>query len=80
MAEAGLIIGGKYKILTELGKGGMSVVYLARDTHLNKQWAVKEIRKKGRENEDDVVIKSLRMEADMMKSWIIPHCPALWIL
>ena len=41
MAEAGLIIGGKYKILTELGKGGMSVVYLARDTHLNKQWAVK---------------------------------------
>lgn len=24
----------------------MSVVYLAMDTHLNKQWAVKEIKKK----------------------------------
>ena len=47
MAEIGSIIDGKYEILREIGKGGMSVVYLAMDTHLNKQWAVKEIRKKG---------------------------------
>lgn len=46
MAEIGSIIDGKYEILREIGKGGMSVVYLAMDTHLNKQWAVKEIRKK----------------------------------
>lgn len=77
MAEAGLIIGGKYEILTELGKGGMSVVYLARDTHLNKQWAVKEIRKKGREKEDDVVIKSLRVEAEMMKKLDHPALPRI---
>ena len=46
MAEIGSVIDGKYEILTEIGHGGMSVVYLAMDTHLNKQWAVKEIKKK----------------------------------
>ena len=45
MAEIGSVIDGKYEILRKIGQGGMSVVYLAMDTHLNKQWAVKEIRK-----------------------------------
>lgn len=47
MTEIGTVIDGKYEILREIGRGGMSIVYLAMDTHLNKQWAVKEIRKKG---------------------------------
>ena len=47
MTEIGTVIDGKYEVLREIGRGGMSVVYLAMDTHLNKQWAVKEIRKKG---------------------------------
>lgn len=46
MTEIGTVIDGKYEILREIGRGGMSIVYLAMDTHLNKQWAVKEIRKK----------------------------------
>ena len=46
MTEIGAVIDGKYEILKEIGKGGMSIVYLAMDKHLNKQWAVKEIRKK----------------------------------
>ena len=45
MAEIGSIIDGKYEILTELGHGGMSVVYLAMDRRLKKQWAVKEAKK-----------------------------------
>ena len=53
MAEIGSVIAGKYEILTEIGHGGMSVVYLAMDTHLNKQWAVKEIRKKGNGRNDE---------------------------
>lgn len=59
MAEIGSVIAGKYEILTEIGHGGMSVVYLAMDTHLNKQWAVKEIRKKGNGRNDEVMIMQL---------------------
>ncbi len=46
MASMGEILDGKYEILTEIGKGGMSKVYLARDIRLNKQWAVKRSREK----------------------------------
>ena len=52
MTKIGEVIDGKYEILKEIGKGGMSVVYLAMDKHLNKQWAVKEIRKKGNGKND----------------------------
>lgn len=59
MTEIGTVIDGKYEILREIGRGGMSIVYLAMDTHLNKQWAVKEIRKK--------------VMAKMMK-WLLTVC------
>lgn len=41
----GTVIEGKYEILKLIGTGGMSYVYLAMDKRLNKQWAVKEIKK-----------------------------------
>lgn len=59
MAEIGSVIDGKYEILREIGHGGMSVVYLAMDTHLNKQWAVKEIKKKGSGKNDEIIVNSL---------------------
>ena len=55
----------------------MSVVYLAMDKRLNKQWAVKEIRKKGNGKNDEIVVNSLLAEANMMKSWIIRRSPEL---
>lgn len=39
------IIGNRYIIIEEIGRGGMSVVYLAWDKHLEKNWAVKKINK-----------------------------------
>ena len=44
MTKEGTVLDGKYEILKEIGRGGMSIVYLARDNRLNKQWAVKEIK------------------------------------
>jgi len=32
---------GKYRILYEIGKGGMGEVYLAQDTNLNRKVAIK---------------------------------------
>lgn len=77
MAEIGSVIDGKYEILTKIGQGGMSVVYLAMDTHLNKQWAVKEIRKKGNGKRDEVVVNSLLAEANMMKRLDHPSLPRI---
>lgn len=77
MAEIGSVIDGKYEILTEIGRGGMSVVYLAMDTHLNKQWAVKEIKKKGNGEHDEVIVNSLLAEANLMKRLDHPSLPRI---
>ncbi|MGN1139421.1 MAG: serine/threonine protein kinase [Ruminococcus sp.] len=77
MTEIGAVIDGKYEILKEIGKGGMSVVYLAMDKHLNKQWAVKEIRKKGSGKNDEIVVNSLLAEANLMKKLDHPSLPRI---
>lgn len=73
MAEIGQIIDGKYEILTLIGKGGMSKVYLARDQRLNKQWAVKEIQKNARDENDEAVSQSAIAEANMIKALDHPY-------
>lgn len=77
MTEIGTVIGDKYEILKEIGRGGMSIVYLAMDKHLNKQWAVKEIRKKGNGKNDEIVVNSLLAEANMMKKLDHPSLPRI---
>ncbi len=77
MTEIGTVIDGKYEILKEIGRGGMSVVYLAMDKRLNKQWAVKEIRKQGNGKNDEIVINSLLAEATMMKNLDHPSLPRI---
>ena len=77
MTEIGTVIDGKYEILREIGRGGMSVVYLAMDTHLNKQWAVKEIRKRGSGRNDEIVVNSLLAEANLMKRLDHPALPRI---
>ena len=47
MLEIGTVVDGKYKILSKVGQGGMSVVYLALNERANKTWAIKEVRKDG---------------------------------
>ena len=67
MAQIGTVIDGKYEILKEIGRGGMSTVYLAMDIRLKKQWAVKEINKKVVASNEAIVINTLLAEANMMK-------------
>lgn len=77
MTKIGTVIDGKYEILKEIGRGGMSVVYLAMDKYLNKQWAVKEIKKKGSNKNDEIVINSLIAEANLMKKLDHPSLPRI---
>lgn len=43
MLENGFLVDGKYKILDVIGRGGMSIVYLAINEKANRSWAVKEL-------------------------------------
>ena len=72
MLKIGSVVDGKYKILNIAGKGGMSVVYLAINEKVNKQWAIKEIIKK--EYRDFDVEKK---EIEMMKCLKHPNLPAI---
>lgn len=77
MAIIGTLIEGKYEILKLIGKGGMSEVYLAMDKNLNKQWAVKEIKKRARDKNNEVVVQSAIAEANMMKKLDHPCLPRI---
>ena len=66
MLQVGSLVDNKYKILSEVGHGGMSVVYLAINERANKTWAVKEIRKDG-VCDFEAVKQGLVVETDMLK-------------
>ena len=71
------VFGGKYEIFRELGRGGMSVVYLAMDKNLNKQWAIKEIKKRAKDKHGDVYVQTLMTEANLMKRLDHPAIPRI---
>lgn len=77
MIQRGDIIDGKYEILKLTGRGGMSKVWLAMDTHVNKQWAVKEIDKTTREFKDTVDEKQTRREIEIMRRLDHPALPRI---
>lgn len=72
MLKTGAVIDGKYKILNVIGKGGMSVVYLAMNERVNRQWAIKEISKRDRYH-----LHANKKEIEMMKKLRHPHLPGI---
>lgn len=75
MTEIGTVLDGKYEILKKIGQGGMSVVYLAIDNRLKKQWAVKELRSNVEEVES--VLHSIENEANILKRIDHPAIPRI---
>lgn len=75
--EIGTVVDGKYEILKLIGTGGMSYVYLAMDKRLNKQWAVKEIKKSANGKNDEIIENSLLAEANLMKRLDHPALPRI---
>lgn len=76
MLEIGSLVDGKYKILSEIGHGGMSVVYMAINEKANKTWAVKEVRKDGKMDFNAVRL-GLMAEIDTLKKLKHPHLPSI---
>lgn len=76
MLQIGSLVDGKYKILNEVGRGGMSIVYLAMNEKANKQWAIKEVRKDGVQD-FEVVKQGLIVETDMLKRLRHPSLPSI---
>lgn len=76
MLEIGSLVDGKYKILSEIGHGGMSVVYMAINEKANKTWAIKEVRKDG-VVDVEAVKQGLVAETDMLKKLKHPHLPSI---
>ena len=77
MLEIGSLVDGKYKILAEIGRGGMSVVWLAINERLNLIVAIKEIRYTGTAR-DEILRRSFRMEVDMLKNLNHPGLPMIF--
>lgn len=76
MTREGTVLDGKYEIWKEVGRGGMSIVYLARDNRLNKQWAVKEIKNDGSKS-TRTLLKGLEREANILKNVDHPVLPRI---
>ncbi len=76
MLKIGSLVDGKYKILSEIGRGGMSVVYMAINEKANKTWAVKEVRKDGR-MDFNIVRRGLLAEIDTLKRLSHPNLPSI---
>lgn len=68
------MLDGKYELLKEIGRGGLSTVYLARDIRLNKMWTVKVVKDKNN-TQSNLVFNSVIQEAQMMKSFNHPALP-----
>ncbi|MDE6088445.1 MAG: serine/threonine protein kinase [Oscillospiraceae bacterium] len=76
MLTRDMIIDKRYKILDEIGRGGMSVVYRATVERSGKIWAVKEVRKDGR-NDYNVVKQNLIAEIETLKEVKHPKLPEI---
>lgn len=75
--EPGIVVGKRYQLLTKIGTGGMSTVYLALDTVLNKQWAAKEIKDVSDPAQRELIVQSIVTEANMIKSFDHPAIPRI---
>lgn len=76
MVYAGQRIAGRYDVIKEIGSGGTSTVYLVADSHLNKNFAIKEIRKNDVVNARDIA-GSLIEEANIMNKLNHPLLPRI---
>lgn len=73
----GDLVDGKYRIIAQTGKGGMSTVWLALNEAVNKQWAIKEVKKSSSSTSDQIIKQNLVTEAGILRHLKHPHLPSI---
>ena len=63
MSAIGTVLRERYEIIAELGKGGMSTVFLAKDKILDSYWAVKQVK-----NSTSIDIEAFKKEVELLSS------------
>jgi serine/threonine-protein kinase len=76
MVEAGTLIDGRYQVAARLGSGGMADVYLAHDTLLGRQVALKLLHH--RFSEDQEFVERFRREASSAAGLSHPNVVAVF--
>jgi len=71
MIKIGMIIGDRYEILEKIGTGGMSDVYKAKDSKLNRHVAVKVLKQEFSENAN--FVSKFRTEAQAAAGMMHPN-------
>lgn len=74
--KKGDIIQGRFEVLREIGRGGMSTVWLAYDSNLNKEWAVKAVKKQSRIGAN-IEISSVLAEVELLKKLDFIYIPKI---
>lgn len=77
MAEIGSLIHEKYRIIKKIGQGGMSKVYLAKNSEDHSLWAIKEVERVANDKNSQVVVQSLLTEAKLIKKLEHPALPKI---
>lgn len=72
MSIVGSVIKERYEIVAELGKGGMSTVYLARDKNLDSYWAIKQVK-----NNNSVDAEAFKKEVELLATLNHPDLPRI---
>lgn len=63
MIGVGSVLKDRYEIIAEIGQGGMSTVYLARDKNLGSYWAIKQVKNNG-----SVEVEAFKREVELLST------------
>lgn len=69
----GKLIDNRYEIIKKIGQGGMGAVYLAKDTRLDRQVAIKRLNLVASQQDLDLFKKRFEREAKVMASFQHPN-------
>lgn len=71
MVKGGIVLGKRYEVLSKIGAGGMADVYKGRDMMLNRNIAIKVLKKEYREDEN--FVRKFRSEAQAAAGLLNPN-------